>query len=345
MNTPSLPLVSIVLPVFNEEALLREHVNQICSYLATLEDRYRWEVLIVNDGSADQSGKIADELDAQYSQLKALHLPANFGVGQALRFGFANTTGDYVVTLDVDLSYDVTHIDEMLDAMRAESAKMVLASPYMEGGSISNVPTLRKVLSVLGNKFLKFFSQGNFSTITSMVRAYDGPFIRSIDLRSTGFDLMPETLYKAMVVRAKIIEVPGRLDWGPQLEYGEIRQSGMRLVRQVFSTLMSGFVFRPMFFFILPGLLLTLFALYSSFWMVVHYIESVLAVKSSAADSDVSALAMAFINKPHTYIVGSVSIVLAIQLLGLGVLALQNKRNYEELYHLNATKFHSLKRI
>lgn len=342
INNTTLPLVSIVLPVFNEEGLLREHVDEICRHLSTLESRYRWEVVIVDDGSADCSGKIADALDLQYRQVRALHLPANFGVGQALRFGFANTAGDYVITLDVDLSYDVAHIEEMLDTMRSESAKMVLASPYMTGGSISNVPTVRRVLSVLGNKFLKFFSQGDFSTVTSMVRAYDGPFIRSLDLRSTGFDLMPETLYKAMVVRAKIVEVPGRLDWGPQLKYGAVRQSGMRLIRQVFSTLMSGFVFRPMFFFILPGLLLTLIAIYSSFWMVAHYVESALAITDTGSER--GAFSAAFLDHPHTFLVGSVSIVLATQLLGLGVLALQSKRNYEELYYLNATKFHSLKR-
>jgi len=127
----SLPLISIVLPVYNEAALLRKHVTEICSHLQRLEDRYRWEVLIVNDGSADNSGAIADELAVEYKQLIALHHPTNFGVGQALRYGFANTSGDYVVTMDVDLSYDVHHIEELVDFIRVGGTKVVFVSPYM----------------------------------------------------------------------------------------------------------------------------------------------------------------------------------------------------------------------
>ena len=344
MSATSLPLLSIILPVYNEAALLRDHVEQIREYLISLEARYRWEVLIINDGSTDDTGRIADALDAVYDRIRVLHHPTNFGVGQALRFGFVNTLGDYVITLDVDLSYDVKHIEEMVEKMNEEHAKVVLASPYMQGGSISNVPTLRKILSTWGNRFLKIFSHGNLSTLTSMVRVYDGPFIRSMDLRSMGLDLMPETLYKAMVVRAKIVEVPGRLDWGPQLAHGEFRQSSMRVLRQINSTLMSGFVFRPMYFFILPGILISLFAMYSTFWMLAHYIESVLTLRSmSAADIETGAFSMAFSKYPHTYVVGLVAIMLTIQLIGLGVLALQNKRNFEELYHISATRFHALK--
>lgn len=340
----SRPLLSVILPVYNEEALLRQNVIEICTHLQSLEDRYLWEVLIVNDGSADNTGTVADELAGEYPQIRVLHHPTNFGVGQALRFGFANTRGDYVVTLDVDLSYDVNHIEEMVGKMRESHAKIVLASPYMEGGSMKNVPTLRKVMSILGNRFLRFFSQANLSTLTSMVRVYDGPFLRSMDLRSMGLDLMPETLYKAMVLRAKISETPGRLDWGPQLEFGAARTSSMRLIRHINSTVMSGFVFRPMFFFIMPGLLIGLFSVYVVYWMFAHFFTSLNTLQATNPDAtSAGALALAYAENPHTYVVGLLSIMLALQLLGLGVMALQNKRYFEELYHMNSSKFHSLK--
>ena len=121
------------------------------------------------------------------------------------------------------ISQQVQFVGELVDKMCETHAKIVIASPYMSGGSIQNVPWLRRILSVLGNKLLKFFVRGHISTLTGMVRAYDGPFIRSLDLRSTGMDIMPEAVYKAMVMRATISEVPGRLDWGPQLEHGQSR--------------------------------------------------------------------------------------------------------------------------
>jgi len=344
MKLYSLPSVSIVLPVYNEAALLRDHINLLCEHLRSLEDRYQWEVIVVNDGSADDTASIADQLALENPQLFALHHPTNFGVGQALRFGIANTSGDYVVTMDIDLSYDVNHIEELVEHARQTGSKIVLASPYMPGGSIENVPLNRKVLSIVGNKFLKFFSQANSSTVTCMVRAYDGPFIRSLDLRGMGLDLMPETLYKAMILRAEISEIPGRLNWGPQLEYGENRTSSMRIFRHVNSTLMSGFVFRPMHFFILPGLIMSLFAAYVTFWMFGHYFEALFAARALDANAGrEAAFAAAFLANPHTYVVGLASIVISVQLLSLGVLSLQNKRNYEDLYHLNSSKFHDLK--
>jgi len=333
-----------VLPVYNEAALLRKHVTEICSHLKQLEDRYRWEVIIVNDGSSDDSGAIANELAAEYTQLTALHHPTNFGVGQALRYGFANTSGDYVVTMDVDLSYDVHHIEELVDTISVGGTKVVFVSPYMNGGTIENVPFNRKVLSILGNKFLKFFSQANCSTVTCMVRVYDGPFIRAMDLRSLGLDLMPEILYKSMILRAGIAEIPGRLDWGPQLEFGQNRTSSMRIFRHINSTFMSGFVFRPMHFFIIPGLLVGLFAAYVTFWMFAHYLDALHVARAIDVNAGrEAAFATAYNNNPHTYLTGLSSIIISVQLLSLGVLSLQNKRNYEDLYHLSSANFHSLK--
>ena len=344
MEAKQLPLVSVILPVYNEQALLRKNVQIICAYLQSLESQFRWELLIVNDGSADDSGKIADELSGEYENLRTLHHPVNFGVGQALRFGFANTLGDYVVTMDVDLSYDVHHIEEMVAKLCESHAKIVLASPYMAGGSINNVPMLRKVLSIMGNRFLRFFSQGSLSTLTSMVRVYDGPFVRSMDLRSMGLDLMPECLYKAMVLRAKIVETPGRLDWAPQLAFADTRMSSMRILHHVNSTVMSGFAFRPVYFFILPGLLLAICSLYVIVWMFIHYFGAIQDLTNMGEEAvRMGAFAKAYADHPHTYVVGLLSTMLSVLLLGLGVLAVQIKRNFEEHYHLSSTSFRSLK--
>ena len=339
------PLVSIVLPAFNEEALLADHVQEIVSYMTELEDRYRWEILLINDGSTDRTGEIADGLAARVENVKALHHPTNFGLGQVFKFGFANSKGDYIVTLDVDLSYDVRHIGELVDKLRESHAKIVLASPYMQGGSISNVPRLRRTLSILGNKFLGFFVRGNFSTLTCMVRAYDGDFIRSLDLRSMGMDIMPETVYKGMILRARIAEIPGRLDWGPQLKHGQGRTSSMRLLGHVLSTVLSGFVFRPFLFFVLPGLLVGAFAAYVNFWMFVHFFEAVGVLSESGEHFSLSsAFALAYREHPHTFVTALLSLMLAIQLIGLGIISLQNKRYFEDLFHLGSLESRQLRR-
>lgn len=338
------PFVSVIIPAYNEEALLAKNLAELHKYLVSPERNFDWELLVVNDGSSDKTGVIANEFARTHSNVRVLHHPSNFGLGQALKFGFANTSGDYVITMDVDLSYDTRHIDELLAKIRETNAKIVLASPYMRGGTIKNVPRLRRILSILGNRFLRLFVKGHFSTLTSLVRVYDGPFIRSLDLRSMGMDVMPETLYKAMVLQARIDEMPARLDWGPQLEVGDGRTSSMRVFRHVFSTILSGFVFRPFLFFVIPGVLIGAFSLYVNFWMFVHFFEAVSALDRSGVEySFSSAFAAAYKAYPHTFIIGFLSAMLAIQLVGMGLMALQSKTYFEDLFHLGSARLRDIR--
>ncbi len=332
------PLLSVIVPCFNEEGLLRENTLALIAYLESLEP-YRWELLIINDGSSDDTGEIANQLADQYAAVRTLHHPSNFGVGQAMRFGFANTRGDYVVTLDVDLSYAARHIGEMLEKLISSHAKVVLASPYMNGGEVKNVPVLRRLLSVLGNRFLKVFVRGNYSTITSMARAYDGPYIRSLDLRATGLDLMPEILHKSLVVHAKVVECPATLDWGPQLAYGDTRVSSMKILRHVMSTIRSGFTFRPVYFLVIPGILAGLFALYMNFHLLAKLWNS--TESTASLGEQISAIYSA---SPNLVMASLIATALSVQFFALGVLAIQNTRYFEDLYNQNSEKLKKLQR-
>jgi len=331
----TLPLLSVIVPVFNEQALLESHLDQVVSYLESIEDEFRWEVVIVNDGSVDNTTAISNDLSSRHTNIHAIHHPNNFGLGQAMRFGFNNTRGDYVVTMDIDLSYDVDHIGELARAIRDSSAKVVLASPYMKGGSIRNVPWLRRTLSIWGNRFLSFFAKGHYSTLTSMVRAYDGNFIRSVNLRSMGMDVMPETIYKSLILGGSVIEIPGRLDWGPQREQSDGRVSSMRIARHIFATVLAGFIFRPFMFFIIPGLAIGAFSIYVNVWMFVHFFEALRTLRASGGDANLTeGFALAYATHPHTFIFGLLTAMLAVQLIGLGVLAVQNMKYFEELFDL-----------
>ena len=335
----SLPLVSIVLPCYNEATILQRNLETLCAHLRTLEDRYSWELVVINDGSADKTGEIADAFAKGKESIRVYHHRTNFGLGQAFKFAFGKCRGDYIVTLDIDLSYSPDHIDRLLEKITKTGAKMVLASPYMEGGKISNVPRLRRFLSINANRFLSFFAHGNISTLTCMVRAYDGNYIRGLKLRATGMDIMPETIYKTMVTRARIEQIPAHLDWGPQAETGRI--SSMRILKHIISTLLSGFILRPFMFFVLPGLMLLAFSLWVNTWMVIHFFEAYFALpENPATDATSSALAAAYAQYPHTFIIGLLSLMLAIQLISLGILALQSKQYFEEIFHLGSSLKH-----
>lgn len=329
-------LVSVVLPAFNEAAILEDNFAVLDAYLRTLQGRYRFEVLIVNDGSSDGTAEIAERVAARHPGVRVIHHPTNLGLGQAFRTAFAHSRGDYVVTLDIDLSYEPEHIGAMLDKIVETRAQMVLASPYMRGGRLSNVPWLRKTLSIWANRFLSLFAPGKLSTLTCMVRAYEGDFIRGLVLRATGMEVMPETVYKTMIMRGRIAQVPAHLDWSRQVAVGARRKSSMRILRHMLGTLLSGFIFRPFMFFILPGLVLLAFSLWTNFWMFVHFFNAYVSLGPVEGDRISAAVAEAYRNFPHTFIVGLLSLMLSIQLIGLGILAMQAKNYFEEVFHLGS---------
>lgn len=326
----SRPLVTLVLPAFNEAGVLEAHVTDIMVYLEGLADRFRFEVLVINDGSSDDSGAIASRLRARYANLRVINHPKNFGLGQAFKTSFAASRGDYVITYDVDLSYSPDHIEALLEAIVREKAKLVLASAYMPGGRVTNVPFKRRVLSQWGNRFLRFFARGHFSTLTCMVRAYDGPFVRRLFLRSTGMDIMPELVQKTMILNGRIVEIPAHLDWSRQIAAGPVRTSSMRVLRHIASTMISGFIFRPFVMLLLPGLLVLLLSLYTNFWLAVEFLRAFAAGHRELHD----AAMVIYRDHPQTLFIGVLSLVLAIQLISLGAVSLQNARYFNDAYYM-----------
>ena len=107
----------------------------------------------------------------------------------------------------------------------------------------------------------------------------------------------------------------------------------MRIVNQILQTLMSGYLFRPFAFFLLPGLLMLAFSAWVNYWMFVHFFEAYGTLAQAGNASVSAAVAMAYAASPHTFIVGLLSLMLAVQLITLGVLSQQNKRYFDEVFH------------
>jgi len=341
------PLVSVVVPAFNEEDVLEKNLTRLSEYLKTISAEYRSEIIIVNDGSSDRTGDIADDFAAGREDVVALHHMFNFRLGQALRFGFHRSRGDIVIVLDADLSYAPEHIGTMLARMRETRAKIVIASPYRKGGRLTKVPLLRSVLSRLANRFLcrmatKDFFSDRLTNITGMVRAYDGEFIRGLSLWAMDVDVNPEIINKAKILRARIVEVPAHLDWSASKAAprgGHRGPSGLRLARTVIQSLVTGFLFRPFMFFILPGLLMFLLSLYPLVWTIIHTLRTYTRMTASGSSFDYrlsEAIGAAFKIAPHAFIVGGIALLVSIQLISLGLLALQKKRYFVELYYLSS---------
>lgn len=340
------PLVSVCVPAYNEAAVVGLSVSAICAYLESLEDRYRWELVVVDDGSTDNTGDLARAAANGRENVRVLVHPVNLGMGSGLRNAFAATRGDYVITLDLDLSYSVDHIGALLDRIAGTGAQVVVASPYAPGGRVSNVPWMRLQLSRWANRFLAATAKDAPLTLTGIVRAYDGPFLRSLSLRSKGMEINPEIIYKSLVMRARIEEMPAHLDWGTFQASG--RGSSMRVLRHMASVLMSGYLIKPFMFFMLPGFVFLLGSFASVAYLLIRY--PVLTPPGNIyAPRGIlgwfsSALGVAYENGPQVFLMAVAMFLVGVQMVGFGFLALQGKRNFDELYFLGTTLQQSLRK-
>src|SRR5680860_320712 len=185
-------LISILIPVYNEALILHDNMTHLFDYLQKLEAGYDWEFVIVNDGSDDETGQIAEDLKTQHRNIKVIHHKSNKNLGSALRTGFEHCMGHYIIVFDIDLSYAPEHIERMLEKAHESEADIVVASPYMTGGKSTEVPFIRLLLSKSINRLIRMVSQVNIHTYTGMVRLYKRSVIRSLSLKSMNYSINPE---------------------------------------------------------------------------------------------------------------------------------------------------------
>jgi len=111
-----MPVFSIVAPVFNEEEVLQELYDRVKSVMETVGDP--WELVLINDGSQDNSAEVIDRLHKQDNRVRGLSFSRNFGFQQALAAGFAMTRGEAIINVDADLQDPPEIIPELIAQWR-----------------------------------------------------------------------------------------------------------------------------------------------------------------------------------------------------------------------------------
>jgi hypothetical protein len=203
----------------------------------------------------------------------------------------------------------------------------------MEGGSVEGVPRLRALLSRVANRILSSLSLSRVSTITGMVRAYDARFVQRLSLKSVDNQLNAEIIYKTSLLRERVVEIPARLHWTRTEEDTQKRRASFSIIRTTVDFLFSGFIFRPFMFFILPGAVLLLVALYALGWAIAHVLGAI-PNQSGAINNVISdATAVAFAASPHSFVIGGLALIFASQLISVGIISAQSKRYFEELWY------------
>ena len=108
--------LSVIVPAFNEEKIIFENINRYSDYLK--KQNYDYEIIIVNDGSSDNSQKIINNLKTKNQKIKSIEFEKNQGKGYVVKRGMLKAQGDYHLFLDADNSTSINHLEQALPLMK-----------------------------------------------------------------------------------------------------------------------------------------------------------------------------------------------------------------------------------
>ncbi|HMN13537.1 MAG TPA: polyprenol monophosphomannose synthase [Bellilinea sp.] len=200
---------TIVIPTYNEAENLPKIVKAVFAQpIADLN------MLIVDDGSPDGTGQIAEDLGRELDgRLKVLHRKGKLGLGTAYITGFKQALADgaeIVGQMDADFSHQPEKVVELIAAL--DSADMALGSRYVPGGKLDESwPFWRKALSGFGNFYARTILGLNVKDVTGGFRMWRARTLRRMDLdrvKSNGYVFQVEMLYYAHLLGFKFKEVP-----------------------------------------------------------------------------------------------------------------------------------------
>lgn len=225
------PLISVIIPVFNEELTIGNVIKREEVVLQKLG--FKYEIIVVDDFSTDKSLELSNRLGVRVYSLKK-----HMGKGYALRAGFAKAKGDIITTIDSDGSHRPEELQSLLTPILQGKADLVIGSRYL-----NQKPAVAKKLNAVGvrlfNFLIKIFTRAVVSDSQSGYRVMKSEVLRNMNLTSGEYEIESEMLVKTARQGFRIMEVPISFE---QRTYGRSRLDpivdGFKIFLSIFSAYM-----------------------------------------------------------------------------------------------------------
>lgn len=207
MNAP----VWVVIPTYNEAANVERIVRTTADELHRVTGA-AFRILVVDDGSPDGTGAIADRLAQEFDVVEVLHRTTKDGLGQAYLAGFRRALAggaEFVCEMDADFSHDPRYLGELLAA--AQHADLVLGSRYVDGGGVRDWGLLRRIVSRGGGIYARLILGVHVRDLTGGFKCIRREVLEAIDLgsvRAEGYVFQIEVTYRAILAGFTVKEVP-----------------------------------------------------------------------------------------------------------------------------------------
>jgi dolichol-phosphate mannosyltransferase len=205
-----MPAAWLILPTYNEAENIERIVRAALPELASASDDPH--ILIVDDGSPDGTGDIADRLAEEFAEVEVLHRTAKEGLGRAYLAGFERALAsgaDLVLEMDSDFSHDPADLPRLIAA--ASDADLVLGSRYVPGGGVTDWGIFRQLLSRGGSWYARVVLRVPVRDLTGGFKCFRRTTLEGIDYRqmhADGYGFQIELTYRAIRAGFQVREVP-----------------------------------------------------------------------------------------------------------------------------------------
>jgi dolichol-phosphate mannosyltransferase len=209
-DMPALPW--LILPTYNEAPNIAAMLAAAGEVLAGASPE-GFRILVVDDGSPDGTGEIAERFAAEHDWVRVLHRTEKNGIGPAYLAGFRHALDHgaaYVFEMDCDFSHDPADLARLLDAVRS-GADLALGSRYVPGGGVTDWGLLRRLVSEGGSTYARLVLGLRVRDLTGGFKCFRREVLEAIhfdSVRSQGYAFQVELTYRSVQAGFRVLEIP-----------------------------------------------------------------------------------------------------------------------------------------